>query len=481
MKMRYLRYVFVAIILLLAGKLYAQTARNVILLISDGCGYNHIDAASIYQYGKTDVQTYEFFPVRVAVSPSFFFVDTQGTQKIVYDPDQAWTSFDYVTRRATDSAAAATAISAGVATVKGAIGVDRHNRPLEHITQYAEKLGKATGVVTSVPWSHATPAGFMAHNASRGKTESIAQEMLVYSTSEVIMGCGHPLFDNDGQPTIETDYVCVGGEGIWEGLAAQAVEFDMDNNGTLDQTIQDIDGDSVPDPWTCIQTCAEFQALMVGSTPKRLLGIPQIRSTLQVERKGQGGESSPQASTLPFAIPFVRTVPTLAEMTRTAINTLDEDPDGFFLMIEGGAVDWAAHGHDGARMIEEEIDFNLAVEAAIQWIEENSSWEQTLLIVTSDHETGYLTGPGSGPSSADSTIEQKPVWNPLLNNGAGTLPGMEWHHDGHTCSLVPLFARGPGSDRFHDHIAGTDPVRGSYIENTAIGTVMREAFGQKSP
>jgi alkaline phosphatase len=372
-------------------------------------------------------------------------------------------------------------MSTGVATVNGAIGVDRYGRPLEHITQYAEKLGKATGVVTSVPWSHATPAGFMAHDASRGKTESMAQEMLFYSTSEVIMGCGHPLFDNDGQPTTEADYAYTGGESVWGGLVAQAAGFDVDGNGTVDRTVQDIDGDSIPDPWTCIQTAAEFQALMVGPTPKRLLGIPQVHSTLQVERKDRSGGATLQASALPFAIPLIRTVPTLAEMTRAAMNVLDEDPDGFFLMVEGGAADWAAHGHNSGRLIEEQIDFNLAVEAAMQWVEENSSWERTLLIVTADHETGYLTGPGSGPSGADATVEHRPVWNPLLNNGAGALPGMEWHTDGHTCSLVPLFAKGTGSERFSHHITGTDPVRGPYIENTSIGAVMREAFGQKSP
>jgi alkaline phosphatase len=162
------------------------------------------------------------------------------------------------------------------------------------------------------------------------------------------------------------------------------------------------------------------------------------------------------------------------------MNVLDDDPDGFFLMVEGGAVDWASHGHNSGRMIEEEIDFNLAVEAAIQWVEENSTWEETLVIVTGDHETGYLTGPGSGPSATDSTAKQSPFWNPLANNGAGTLPGMEWHDDGHTRSLIPLYAKGAGSEGFADHVAGTDPVRGPYIENTAVGKVMREAFGQPS-
>ncbi len=83
-------------------------------------------------------------------------------------------------------------------------------------------------------------------------------------------------------------------------------------------------------------------------------------------------------------------------------------------MVEGGAVDWAAHANQSGRVIEEEIDFNHSVEAVVEWVEKNSNWGETLVIVTGDHETGYLTGPGSDPA-----------WMPLVNNGAGYLPGME--------------------------------------------------------
>jgi alkaline phosphatase len=127
-------------------------AKNVIVMISDGCGYNQVNAASLYQYGRTGVQEYEKFPFKFAMSTY-----SVGS----YDPDLAWNSFDYVKSGPTDSAAAATAMSAGVKTYDAAIGVDVEKNRLKHIAERAEELGKATGVVTTVEFSHATPAGFV--------------------------------------------------------------------------------------------------------------------------------------------------------------------------------------------------------------------------------------------------------------------------------------------------------------------------------
>jgi alkaline phosphatase len=86
-------------------------------------------------------------------------------------------------------------------------------------------------------------------------------------------------------------------------------------------------------------------------------------------------------------------------MTSAAINVLDNNPDGFFLMIEGGAADWASHANQSGRVIEEQIAFEKAIETVIEWVNKNSTWDDTLLIVTSDHETGYITGPDSGKTN----------------------------------------------------------------------------------
>ncbi len=79
----------------------------------------------------------------------------------------------------------------------------------------------------------------------------------------------------------------------------------------------------------------------------------------------------------PYAEPLIDSVPTLEEMTRAALNIVDNDPDGFVLMVEGGAVDWAAHANHSGRVIEEEIDFNHSVEAVVEWVEKNSNWGET--------------------------------------------------------------------------------------------------------
>ena len=154
-------------------------------------------------------------------------------------------------------------------------------------------------------------------------------------------------------------------------------------------------------------------------------------------------------------------MPTLEEMSRAALNVLGDDTDGLFLMIEGGAVDWASHGNSSARMIEEQIDFDNSVRAVMDWVQENSNWGETLLIVTGDHETGYLTGPDSGPT-----------WTPIMNNGAGNLPGMEWHSGDHTNSLIPLYAKGDAARRFRGHADEYDPVFGTYVDNTELAEVL---------
>ena len=83
----------------------------------------------------------------------------------------------------------------------------------------------------------------------------------------------------------------------------------------------------------------------------------------------------------PSGVAFNPNVPSLETMTRGALAYLSQDPNGFFVMIEGGAVDWAAHANNTARIIEEQVDFNRSVAAVVEWVEQNSSWDETLVIV----------------------------------------------------------------------------------------------------
>jgi len=327
--------------------------------------------------------------------------------------------------------------------------------------QEAEKRGKATGVVTSVQISHATPAGFVAHNKSRGNYAEIAREMFLRSGVDVIMGAGHPWFDDNGKPSVSVDgknlpegvdqakYRYVGGPEMWKQLLTG-------NAGG------DADGDGQPDAWALLQTRDDFRKLIEGDTPKRVAGVAQVADTLQLDRASSTGKAEQEE---PGQSPRLETVPTLAEMTQAALNVLDNDPDGFFLMVEGGAIDWAS-GKQLGRMIEETMDFFAAIDAALAWVETKSSWQETLVVITADHETGYLNGPDSDPD-----------WRPIHNNGKGKTPGAKWC-GGHTNSLVPLFVKGRGAEAFEKAAVHEDPKRGKYLDNTDIGKIIGDAMSR---
>jgi alkaline phosphatase len=152
-------------------------------------------------------------------------------------------------------------------------------------------------------------------------------------------------------------------------------------------------------------------------------------------------------------------------MTTGALNVLAKNDEGFFLMVEGGAVDWAGHANQTTRVVEEQVEFNEAVETIDAWVAANSSWDETLVIITADHETGYLTGPGADPT-----------WTPMTGQ-AGSLPNVSWHSGDHTNALVPLFAKGAGSALLESRATSWDRVRGAYLDNTDIGNTLFDLFG----
>jgi alkaline phosphatase len=416
----------------------AKGVKNVIVLISDGMGYSQLEAANLYETGARVAQPYEHFPLRAGMA-------TYSASGNEYDPALAWSDFNYVKGGATDSASAATAMSTGVKTYDAGIGVDFHGQPVKHMMEYAEDLGKSTGVVSSVQISHATSAGFVAHNVSRNDYSGIALEMIHDSAVDVIMGAGHPLYTDNATPRTTPSYRYIGDEATWNGLVAGTVGGDAD-------------GDGLPDAWTLVQSREEFQMMAEGDTPERVIGLPMVHSTLQQARSGNGYAD-------PYEVPFTDGVPTLPEMASAALNVLDDNENGLVLMVEGGAVDWAGHGNQTGRLIEEQADFNAMVDVVIEWVEQNSNWGETLVIVTGDHETGYLTGPGSG-QTADGA-----EYYPLVNNGAGNVPGVQWNSGNHTNSLIPIFAKGSASRFLRDRLSESDPVRGRYLDNTAIAEV----------
>jgi len=419
-----------------------KDVKNVILMISDGWGYNQILATDYYTEGKAGTQVYENFPTKLAMSTySFGDVTPADNTDGVYDPSNMWGNFNNLMNNPTDSAAAGTAMSTGVKTYNAAIGVDEHEVDLTHMTENFEAQGKATGVVTSVEFSHATPASFVAHHENRNDYSILANEMIKDSATDVIMGAGNPLYDDNGDAAAVPNYKYVGGADTWNGLV----------DGSLD--VSDADGDGIDDAWTLIQSKEAFEELQTGETASRVIGVPEIYTTLQQAR---GGDVQSDA----YAVEQNSNVPGLDGMTKGALNVLDNDEDGFFLMVEGGAIDWAGHANQSGRLIEEQAAFNDAVDDVYEWVEENSNWGETLLIVTGDHETGYLTG-------------TEGVYDEVENNGASVMPTMAWNSGNHSNQLIPFFAKGAGAEIFKKVADETDTVRGAYLDNTEISEVIR--------
>jgi alkaline phosphatase len=136
---------------------------------------------------------------------------------------------------------------------------------------------------------------------------------------------------------------------------------------------------------------------------------------------------------LPYEYDGLGSLPHLSEMTSKAIEFLDNDPDGFFLMVEGGKIDHAGHANDTVRNVFETVEFSNAVEVAVDWAQEHLD---TIIIVTADHETGGLTV--------------------LQNNGQDNFPTVFWSTTGHTGENVPIYAWGENADLVYGIMDNTD-------------------------
>ncbi|WGH88050.1 alkaline phosphatase [Auritidibacter ignavus] len=449
----------------------AQAPKNIILLIGDGMGYNHVDSASLFEngesnwqisvdpendqqqhqsdYGDNPQQSYEEFDLQIGMSH-------HSLDSPVYDPEAAWADFDWVKNNPTDSAASGTALASGHKTHNGSLGVDDDGEPVENFAEYAAEKGLATGVVSSVPFGHATPASWGAHVADRGENHAIAEQM-INGELDVIIGAGHPLYDVDGQER----------EANWKWLTEE--QYTDLQEGNTD--------------FTFLETTAELKDVANGNNvPESLFGLVPVAETLQFDRTALA-EAEPRRdngrvdgvpleegqSPLPGEI-AKNDVPTLAELTDAALNVLEQNDEGFFTMIEGGAIDWAGHANATTGNLEEQIEFNDAVDTVVNWVEENSSWDETLVMVTADHETGFLSGPGAGTA-----------WTQITGE-AGQLPVGGWYSGDHTQALVPFFAHGAGADSVLNYVQGEDPVRGQYIDNTDVAKLSFDLLsGEAAP
>jgi Alkaline phosphatase len=249
-------------------------------------------------------------------------------------------------------------------------------------------------------------------------------------------------------------------------------------------------------PWKVIRSTDEFSQLASGALRYEgpLLGSPNVAPNGTLQQGRQAAIVGKDAAN-PSGDAWIRTVPTLKTMTEGAIQHLSKNANGFFVMVEGGATDWSAHtsnacsgkgdwgnsynpncvGVEYGRLIEETADFNNAVSSVIEWVEKNSSWDETLLIVTTDHDNGMPMGPDA----------QKTAFEAVINKGKGQMPGISFRPTGnHSNALVPLWAKGAGAEAFASRVRGTDAGYakyvglndGKYIDNTDVFRVVKAAL-----
>jgi alkaline phosphatase len=368
----------------------------------------------------------------------------------------------------------ASALFSGYKTQNGRILVSQDaGSRLFSIGEVAKTVGKAVGAVTTVPVSHATPGAWTSHNNDRGNVYAIADEAFFGDPnttglpSNTYYGGGYGLTF----PTVDVligdrraDYV---NSAIRDKLA---IESGQPGKHTLVERQVDQDGGNI---------------LLNAANDPDTIKLAGLFDQVYHNADGLG---------------FDFENPTLAGSTNAALIVLSRNPNGFVLMVEGGAVDWAAHANNMDQMIGEQIDFYNAVQAVIDWVDDlsnDSSWANTLVIITADHETGYLTAnldtfPDVPLDNVvnDTTLALEKIyfgsegrrasWDDIDVDGdidPNETVYWVWNTGSHSNSLVPLSARGPGADLFADFIAGNDTIRGAYVDNTDVYSVMDMVLG----
>lgn len=244
----------------------------------------------------------------------------------------------------TDSASSATAFASGIKTKSAVIGMDNTMTiSYKSIAQLAHERGMKVGIISSVPLNHATPAAYYASVPSRGLTNEIATQMV--QTGYEFFGGGGLLTPSDPN-------------NIWDMLDAAGYEVRNDRDAIMELK------DNPMDKVVCINPWLQDSAAM------------------------------------PYAIDRPDTNLSLAEMTEVGIAVLQGTKQGkgkgkatgtinpFFLMVEGGKIDWACHANDAMAAIGDMLDFDNAVGAALEFYKKYPN--DTLIVVTGDHETGGM-------------------------------------------------------------------------------------------
>ncbi|MFW9893210.1 MAG: alkaline phosphatase [Candidatus Thorarchaeota archaeon] len=300
----------------------------------------------------------------------------------------------------TDSSAAATAIATGNKTNNGFVAMSPTLVPLETILEYAQTLNKSTGIVATTILNHATPASFMTHCDSRNNYPEIARQIVEEASVDVLLG---------------------GGSAQFSGSQISM----MSSNG-----------------YSVVYNRTELNAITTG----KVFGLfSSSDMAYEYDRD--------------YAVQ-----PSIAEMTNKSLQILSQDPDGFFLMVEGSRIDHAAHAEDHQRDALDTIAYDKAVGVAIDFVKKRNN---TILFVTADHETEGLVVLSHNlnselPSDFISEEDKRSLRIERANNVT-----INWTATYHTNWSVPLFGYGT---------VFSDLTNNSTIDNTDIFTLMKNFY-----
>jgi alkaline phosphatase len=412
--------------------LATNSPKNIIMMVGDGMGPAYTTAYRMY-----------------ADDPS-----TPEVEKTVFDRllvGMASTHPDMVTGYITDSAASATALSTGVKTYNGAIGVDSNKKPVQTVLELAKILGRKTGIAVTSQINHATPASFGAHNESRQNYDQIADSYFDDKTNgqfvfDVMLGGGWQYFIREDRNLVQ--------------------QFKSAGYQYVDELTQ----------LDTIKTGTPLLGLFADS------GMPWALDSANRTR--------------------------LLTLAKAAIRQL-ENEQGYFLLIEASQIDWAGHGNDIGSAMAEMHDLAITLEWLEKYLVKNPD---TLMVLTADHSTGGLSIGAEGEYNWDpkplkqlnaspqkiaeglmglkkrGQFASKMLGLELTNEEEQQLDNIEvnkqqladldikitrdfhkiitgildqrsytgWTTNGHTGIDVQIFAKGPGSERFRGHLDNTD-------------------------
>lgn len=324
-----------------------KKAKNIILLVSDGMSTGTLNMADLYlsrKNGKGSAWLDLYREDKIARA----LMDTASASSIV-----------------TDSAAASSSWGGGHRVPNGRLNIDANGQEHRPIWQKFKAVGKKAGCVTTVPITHATPAGFCVAQKSRNDQASIAEKYLSLGF-DVMMGGGNEYF----APEKRED-----GKDLYQSYSQKGYQVVKDR-----------------------------KQMFSAATDQPILGVFTDGGLPYTKDRDTEEELS-------------RSVPTLAEMTQKAIDCLKGSSEGFVLQVEGGKVDWAAHANDIAGLLYDQIAFDEAVGRAMDFAEKDG---ETLVIITTDHgnaNPGIIYGK-SANANFDSIQSYKHT-NEWILNGLG--------------------------------------------------------------